>query len=436
VATPGTTEEIPKAADRYQVRPVKVRDLEPGQTVASDVSNLHGQVIVPAGSVIAPRLQSILKTWGIAEINVEGDLPQGPQPAETPADVAASGERYRGHIDGDHTNHPGLLEILNIATRLKANPADAPAPLPSQAPAPMANPSLAPARPHPSWPPLSAETVAQRAGTLASLPTIHFQVDRAINHPASSAADIAAVLGTDQALCARLLRIANSAFYGFPRRVEGIGEAVRIIGTRQLHDLVLATVVLGQFRGVDARLVNMQSFWRHSLACGLAARAIAGLRRECNTERYFVAGLLHDIGSLVLYQQFADRAQAALEHHHDSTLTLDEAERAIIGCHHGAVGAALISAWKLPQFFREATANHHNQGLRAHTTGTAIVHLADLLAIALGLGTNGEERMPRFSPAAWDLVGLDVGALGRASDQVLAQIADAERTFLSDGAVA
>jgi putative nucleotidyltransferase with HDIG domain len=268
---------------------------------------------------------------------------------------------------------------------------------------------------------------------LASLPTIHFQVERAVNHPTNSAADIAAVLGTDQALSARLLRIANSAFYGFPRHIEGIDEAVRIIGTRQLHDLVLATVVLGQFRGVDARLVDMKSFWRHSLACGLAARAIASLRRESNTERYFVAGLLHDIGSLVLYQQFSDRAQAALEYHHDTRLPLEESELAIIGCTHGAVGAALITAWKLPQFFRDVAGSHHCLDHRTHTTGTGIVHLADVLTMAMGLGSNGEEQLPRFSPTAWDLVGLDVAALGRAANQVLAQVADAERTFLTEG---
>jgi putative nucleotidyltransferase with HDIG domain len=242
------------------------------------------------------------------------------------------------------------------------------------------------------------------------------------------------VLGTDQALSARLLRIANSAFYGFPRRIEGIGEAVRIIGTRQLHDLVLATVVLGQFRGVDARLVDMKSFWRHSLACGLAARAIASLRRESNTERYFVAGLLHDIGSLVLYQQFADRAQVALQHHHDGELPLEEAELAIIGCTHGAVGAALITAWKLPQFFRDAAANHHCLDHHTHTTGTGIVHLADVLTMAMGLGSNGEKHLPRFNPTAWDLVGLDIAAMGRAANQVLTQIADVERTFLTEGA--
>ena len=416
------------------MRLVNVRNLEPGQTLASDIVNLDGRVLAPAGSVIAPRLQSILKAWGIAEVCIEGEVSDANLPAAGPIDVAAV-DRPKRPDSFSAPNHPGLLEILNVAARLQANPVDSSGNLASPPPAaPLSIPSPVTAKPLPRWPPISAETVAQRAGALASLPTIHFQVERAINHPTSSAGDIAAVLSTDQALSARLLRIVNSAFYGFPRRIEGIGEAVRIIGTRQLHDLVLATVVLGQFRGVDARLVNMTSFWRHSLACGLAARAIAGLRRETNTERYFVAGLLHDIGSLVLYQQFADRAQAALEHHRGTGLPLEDAELSIIGCSHGLVGAALITAWKLPPFFRDVAASHHSLDRCTHTTGTGIVHLADVLTMALGLGSNGEDQLPRFSTTAWDLVGLDVAALGRAANQVISQIADAERTFLTEGA--
>jgi putative nucleotidyltransferase with HDIG domain len=414
------------------MRSVKVRDLEPGQTVAGDVSNLHGQIIMPAGTVIAPRLLAILKAWGIAEITVEGNSSESPPTAEPPSDVAAAGGPGE-HRDGNDPSHPALVEIMNLASRLKVKPADLPAELSSPATARAASQSPAAVHPRPTWPPISAEFVARRAGTLASLPTIQFKVERAINHPASSAADIAAVLSSDQALCARLLRIANSAFYGFPRHVEGIGEAVRIIGTRQLHDLVLATVVLAQFRGVDPSLVSMKSFWQHSLACGLASRAIASLRRESNTERFFVAGLLHDIGSLVLYQQFAERAHAALQHHHNTKMALDESERAIIGCDHGAVGAALIAAWKLPQFFRDAVAKHHGQGRQSHTPGTAIVHLADFIAMALGLGSNGEEHLPPFNSTAWNLIGLEVSALGRVADQVLEQIADAERSFLAEG---
>jgi putative nucleotidyltransferase with HDIG domain len=284
------------------------------------------------------------------------------------------------------------------------------------------------------WPPISAHTVAGRAGTLATLPSVYSHVDRAINNPSSSVTDIAKILGQDQALCARLLRIANSAFYGAPRRVEHLHDAVRIIGTRQLHDLVLATVVLTQFKGVDARLVDMASFWRHSLACAIAARAIAQRRREPNTERFFVAGLLHDVGSLVLYQQLSERSQVALDRHRHGDQTLEEAERSVIGCDHAAVGAALMTVWRLPEFYREAAASHHGSGQRPHTMGTATIHLADLLALAVDLGHNGEVRLPRFSVEAWDLLALAPEDLRTIADELLAFIGEAESLFLGEAA--
>jgi putative nucleotidyltransferase with HDIG domain len=229
-----------------------------------------------------------------------------------------------------------------------------------------------------------------------------------------------------------LLRIANSAFYGFSRRVESIDDAVRIIGTRQLHDLVLATVVMSQFKGVDSHLVSMASFWRHSLACSIAARAIARLRRESNIERFFVAGLLHDIGSLAMYQMLPERSQLALERHRDGDRSLDESERQVFGCDHAAVGAALMTSWTLPPFFRDATANHHSAGPRGHTPATAVIHLADLLVQALDLGTNGEQRLSRISPDIRERVGLPPGALESVADEVISLLGEIQELFLGD----
>jgi putative nucleotidyltransferase with HDIG domain len=238
-------------------------------------------------------------------------------------------------------------------------------------------------------------------------------------------------LRTDQGLCARLLRIANSAFYGFPQRMESVEQAIRVIGTRQLHDLVLATVVLTQFRGVDANLVTMKSFWQHSFACGIAARSLATLRRESNSEHFFVSGLLHDIGSLVLYQEFPQRAKVALETHRRDNVALDEVERAVIGCDHGQVGAALMTLWKLPESYREVAANHHNPtSSRLPSMSTAVVHIADLLVAALALGGNGEIGLPRFCAEAWDLVALPPSDLGRVAQDLLKLLDETLRLFM------
>lgn len=393
---------------------VSVRELEAGQIVGADVANIHRQVIVKAGSVVEARTITVLKAWGVSSVTIQGEAREAPV-----ADAACATAPSAPQIPGDVASHPAIVELQAVSARL--GQAVETGPTETTPPPASKGPTLAP---------ISAQAITSRAATLASLPTIYFQVEKAINHPTASATDIAKVLRTDQALSARLLRIANSAFYGFPRRVESVDDAVRIIGTRQLHDLTLATVVLTQFKGVDPKLVGMKDFWRHSLACGLAAHSLTTFRRESNTERFFVAGLLHDLGSLVLYQQLPDRAQDALIRHHRSEITLEEAERSTIGCDHAEVGAALMARWRLPAFYQEAAARHHSNP--AHSIGTAAIHIADLLVLALGLGTNGEARPPRFSPAAWDLLGLPPSCIGNVAEEVTGLLAETERLFLGD----
>jgi HD-like signal output (HDOD) protein len=406
------------------MRLVKVQEIVPGQTVALDVANIHGQVILPAGTVLETRHRTLLKTWGILEISVGDDTAvaktagSSSAPAKDAPSVAPAIEEGL---------HPALVELAAVAARLGKKDAS------TEEPSPPPPTTAASGRKgyRPPWPPVSAETVAGHAKTLVSLPTIYFQVDRAINHPSSSSSDIAKALRTDQGLCARLLRIANSAFFGFPQRVENVEQAIRIIGTRQLHDLVLATVVLTQFRGVDANLVTMKSFWQHSFACGIAARSLAALRRESNTEHFFVSGLLHDIGSLVLYQEFPQRAAVALEAHQRDKAPLDEVERSIIGCDHGQVGAALMTLWKLPESYREVAAYHHNPMLsRSASMSASVVHIADLLVAALALGGNGECCLPRFSAEAWALVALQPSDLGRVAQDLLKILDETLRLFM------
>jgi HD-like signal output (HDOD) protein len=409
------------------MRVVKVQEIESGQTAAANVSNIHGQVILAAGTVMEPRHRTLLKAWGIVEISVTDDAvppptagpPMAPQMAAPQLPPPATEEK----------RHPALVELAAIAARQapKGAPADDTNP-PDSTGGPSGNKKY-----RPPWPPVSAETVAGHAKTLVSLPTIYLQVEQAINHPSSSSSDIAKALRTDQGLSARLLRIANSAFYGFPQRVDSVDQAIRIIGTRQLHDLVLATVVLTQFRGVGSNLVTMKSFWQHGFACGIAARLLATFRRESNAERFFVAGLLHDIGSLVLYQEFSQRAAVALEEHRRNKADLDEVERAIIGCDHAQVGAALMTLWKLPESYREVAANHHNPACsRSPSVGTAVVHIADLLVAALGLGSNGEAGLPRFCTEAWDVVALPLSDLDRAAENVVSLIEETLQVFIEE----
>lgn len=252
-----------------------------------------------------------------------------------------------------------------------------------------------------------------------------------IDHPLSSAADVGRVIADDPGLTARLLRLVNSPIYGFPSRIDTVSQAISIVGMTQLRDLAIGTSFMSLFAHVPPDLVDMNSFWRHSIACGLAARQLAAHRREANVERFFVAGLLHDIGRPVIFTRAPDEAAAALNEARQTGQLLYNVEHRIFGFHHGAVGAALLDRWRLPRFLIEAAAWHHTPRLAGRfATDTSIIHLADIIANALSLGTSGEHLVPDLEPEAWDAIGFSPDALPALLRQVEVQFGHAVAAIL------
>lgn len=261
---------------------------------------------------------------------------------------------------------------------------------------------------------------------VSSLPMIHLRLDEAINNPRKSMADIAKIIREDPGLTARLLRIVNSAFYNFPSKVETISQAVTIIGTQQLGALALATSVMQMFKGVPDDMLSMDSFWRHSVACGLAGRIIGSLRRETNPERLFVAGILHDIGRLVMFSKAGEESKTALIQARDQKLMYYDTEREMFGYTHAVVGGVLLQTWKLPSLLEEVVMYHHNP--RASTKfpmETAIIHLADIIAHAMELGNSGESLVPPLDEEAWGRLGFQPSVFGTIMEQVERQYIDA-----------
>ncbi|MBI3128927.1 MAG: HDOD domain-containing protein [Candidatus Tectomicrobia bacterium] len=269
--------------------------------------------------------------------------------------------------------------------------------------------------------------------SVPSLPTVFHQLDVAVNNPRSSMRQVAEIISADQALSARLLKLVNSAFFGFPSRIETITHAVTIVGMQQLRDLALATSIVQMFKGIPIALLNPKSFWMHSIASGTAARILASYHQEPNVERFFVAGLLHDIGHLVLYRHQADLAKETLLRSIEAGRVLYQVEREMMGTDHAEVGGELLSFWKLPPSLAEAVRFHHLPcGSGRYPLEASIVHLSDVIANALQLGTSGERHVPPLEPRAWDGLKLPVSILSPAVSQLEQQVAGALALFLED----
>jgi len=216
---------------------------------------------------------------------------------------------------------------------------------------------------------------------LISLPEIYLRLQETIDDPLHGRDQIAEIIAYDAALSARVLRIANSSYYGFPRKIETVSSAVGLIGELDLSNLVLATTVIGAMTALDYKGVNIDEFWLHSMRCGITARLLARSVGGCDPEILFLAGILHDLGILVIYQQEADLAGAVKRQIDEQHQLRDQAEREILGFDHAEVGALLIRAWGLSEELSELTRCHHQYQLaQSNQLATVVLALANLLA--------------------------------------------------------
>lgn len=266
---------------------------------------------------------------------------------------------------------------------------------------------------------------------LVSLPEVFVRLDAMIRDPYCNLADVADIIADDPGMSARLLRIANSAMFNFPSPIDSIQRAITVIGTKQLRDLVLATSVIEVFNKIPQTHVNMESFWRHSLGTGIMARTLATCRREPNVEHFYVAGLLHDIGRMVMYMAIPHKANEAIERCLAQHKLLHVAERELLGFDHADVGAELISAWQLPGALTEAIRYHHAPSRASeYPDDAAITHVADIVANALVKGTSGEHLIPTLDNQAWSRLDIEVARLRELVSFAEHQYADVVDFFL------
>lgn len=266
---------------------------------------------------------------------------------------------------------------------------------------------------------------------LNTLPEVYYQVNEAINCPTSDINDIASLVSEDPALCARLLRIANSAMFNFPTPIDTISQAVTVIGTQQLRDLTLACNLGNLFPGIPPHIVNMEQFWRHSIGAGICARTIASMRRENNVEKFYLMGLLHDLGRLAIYSLLPEFSAKVLNDVSGQSRLCLEIVDEPGEVDHAEISAILLEHWQLPALLSEPIRYHHRPARSAsYPEYAAIIHLADILAHAMQLGSSGCALVPPLSPQAWERIGLQIDHLDTIFERVEEQYEDAVNVFL------
>ena len=261
---------------------------------------------------------------------------------------------------------------------------------------------------------------------LPTLPRNVLAITELVNNPQSSARDLAGLITEDQVLTARLLKLVNSAFYGFPRRIATVTGAIVLLGFDAIRNLLLTTSLFDFFSGQrDNGSFKREALWDHSLGCAVGAKAIGAYLGYEKIEELFVSGLLHDIGKIVemvfLRKDFEKvNTVVGVE-----DILFVEAEERLLEYTHAEVGKILAEQWSLPLKHVDAIAYHHEpHRSEQFAVESSIVHLADILCRALNFGSGGDKKIPPLNQHVLKILELEMNAVEPIMEKVEHEFCD------------
>ena len=275
------------------------------------------------------------------------------------------------------------------------------------------------------------QNLQQLVGKIENVPTLPQVVARvmaATQDPKTSAEDVNRIILTDQALTAKILKLVNSAFYGFPRRIGTVTEAVVILGFGTIRNLAVTASVFHSFGMKGMGTFNREAFWTHCAAVGTICRIVARKVHMPNQEDVFIAGLLHDLGKVVLDHYFHKEFTQALKQVGEDQCSLYEAEQKVFGVSHAEVGKWLAEHWNMPDFLVWSIGYHHEpQKVPGDSPVVALVHIADAVARYKEIGSGGDPSKPVIRKEAMEKLNFDKDLLDHVLELVDKEIEDANQ---------
>jgi putative nucleotidyltransferase with HDIG domain len=263
--------------------------------------------------------------------------------------------------------------------------------------------------------------------TLPTIPAVLKKLLTVIENPKVSLNEIGNFIQSDPVLTSRVLKMVNSPIYGFPGRISAVPQALILLGLNVVRGLLLGVSVF------EVMQKSMLGLWEHSLGCAITARIIARKKNVPEPEEISVAGLLHDIGKVVMSLRYTDEYAAALKEAETNDLIISEAEKLVFDITHADAGFWIAKKWNFPHSLVEIIEYHHKPGLAKDVPmQTAIVHLADLLTRAVGFGFSGDNHVPAVDPAAWELLKLSDADLRDIFDEMDDAMSEAETFLIGD----
>jgi len=380
---------------------IHVDRLKENMVLSEDVRDLNTRLLLSKNLKIKSKHIRTLKMWGITEVNVVTDDTVYEETTKKEIDpellerVKESTKYLFRHVD---LGHPAMQELFRLSVLSK-----------SSSDIYKADKKKMVDIVEDSKEKLMSDlrnNISYQGIKLPEIPSTVFELNEVIANPLASAEDIAQVVSKSPSLAAILLKIVNSPLYAFPTKIDTIPRAVTLIGTQEISSLALGINTISIFKDIPEDLVDMHLFLKHSLACAIISRVLCAYKNIAQTEQLFVSGLLHDIGRLILYKYYPEQAKKILIRAESSKELLHEVEKKGIGCQHTDIGRDLLKKWKIPFSIENNVFYHHNPSSANSLTYATIVHLADIIAHSLEIGTSGEIFVPNFDHRAFNSLGL------------------------------
>jgi putative nucleotidyltransferase with HDIG domain len=254
---------------------------------------------------------------------------------------------------------------------------------------------------------------------LPTLPGVLDEVTKLVENPETSTEEIANVIGKDQVLSAKVLKMVNSPIYGFPGRISSIQHGLVLLGFNVIRGIIISTSVF------DMMVQAMQGLWEHSIGVATASNIVARRAGFDDPEEYAVAGLLHDLGKVVTAVQLPELHESILNTAKEKTLSYYKAEKHVLGFAHDRINAWLARHWHLPGNIREAMSRHHSPHMAELYKSTAcVVHLGDFMVRLFEFGNSGDDQTAYLRPEAMKELGFKMSDLERCMDELADQLLD------------
>ncbi|MGR6836528.1 HDOD domain-containing protein [Syntrophomonas erecta] len=256
---------------------------------------------------------------------------------------------------------------------------------------------------------VSLDSIVSIVNDLPALPQVVVRVMELTEDPDSTAQDINNILCQDQGMTAKVLRMANSAFYGFPRRIGTVTDAIVLLGFKTIRSIVLAASVSDILsREMKGYALEYGELWKHSQTAAMISRLLARKVQFPAVDLAYTAALLHDIGKVILNHFMKECYHEVVNQVKNDNIPFMVAENKVLGFNHAIVGSRVAEKWNLPPDLVEAIALHHNPEQAAcNIKLTSLVHVADVICVSMGIGIGIDGMLYPVSPQALEVLGID-----------------------------